>query len=195
MKAGVQAIIQKTYEDARQHGNERCRQIKDDIDEEISRENALYLEEFEKRREILIKTNDREYGRLMERLSSRAHRELSAYQRQLIDEIFDRAISKLRDVSAETFEEMFKGATRGLKGRFTLMIGEYSQGQLEIWKIDEVIKENGRLEIILGAEAIPHKSGFILRDERVEYNCLFEDLVEDMKSEQASAILKEVFGA
>jgi len=193
MKAGVQAIIQKINEDAHQHGEARCREIKNDIDVEISHENAFHLDELDKRREVLAKQNQREYGRLMERLNSRAHRELSAFERQLIDEIFDMAVDKLRAVPAETFAEMFKGATRGLRGRYTLLIGEYSEGKLDIQKIDEAIKENGKLEIVLGGESVPHKSGFILKDERVEYNCLFEDLMEDVKNERASAILKEVF--
>jgi hypothetical protein len=50
------------------------------------------------------------------------------------------------------------------------------------------------LIITLSPETIPQKSGFILRDDRVEYNHLFEDLVEDIKSRQTAVILKEIFG-
>ena len=193
MKAGVQAIIQKINADAEQHGSERYTQIKDEVDKEIASENIFYRKELEKRREALKKHNELEYERQLERISSRLHRELLSYQHDLLDEIFDAAAIKLRNISEEEFFGMFKAAVSGLKGSFTLYLGELSKGMLDIQKIDRAVKGNGGLRIALDTETIPYKSGFILVDDRVELNALFEDLIESKKGEQAAAILKEVF--
>ena len=193
MKTGVHSIIQKINADAEQHGSERYTQIKNEIDDVIHKENTFYREELDKRREILKNHNEHEYERLLERLSSRLNRELLTYQSELLDEIFDMAVCKLRDASEKEFYDMFKSAVNGLKGRFTLYLGEFSKGKLDNSKVTEMIKENQGLEIIASTDTIPQKSGFILVDDRVELNSLFEDIIEDKKNEQAAAILKEVF--
>ena len=196
MRAWIQAIIQKINIDAERHSSERREQIIKDIDEEISGGNAVYQSELDKRREMLIKHNEREYARLFERMSSRLNREILTYQHNLIDGIFDMAVSKLRNASDEELSDMFKAAVRDLKGSFILYVGELSKSRLDINNIEKIIKEkeNDGLDIVLSPETIPKKSGFVLSDDRVEYNCLFEDLIEDMKNGQAASILKEVFG-
>jgi len=194
MKTGVRAIIRKIDIDSEQHSKERYEQIKKNADDEISGENEVFLTELAKRRELLKNHNEREYARLFERLDSRLNREVLTYQHILIDEIFDMAAAKLRDASDKEFSDMFYHAVKGLRGSFVLYLGELSNGRIGKSDIEKAVEENGGIEIILSGETIPKKSGFVLRDDRVEYNCLFEDLIEDKKNEQAASILKEVFG-
>ncbi|MCL2814764.1 MAG: hypothetical protein FWD23_09210 [Oscillospiraceae bacterium] len=194
IKEGVHAIIQKIGIDSQEHSGDYRKQRKNSTDEKISRENAVFLEDLAKRREMLKKNNEREYARMSERLVSRLRREILTYQHNLIDEIFDMAVSKLKNASKEEFTDMFKAAVKGLKGSFVLYMGELSTGKLDMAEIVKTAKENGGMEIAASSEVIPQKSGFVLRDERVEYNCLFEDLIEDKKNTQAASVLKEVFG-
>jgi len=189
MRAGIQAIVHKINVDTEEHSNERREQMKRDIDAEINNDTAVYLNDLAKRREMLQKHNDHEYIRLFERMSSRLNRDILTYQHNLIDEIFDMAAEKLRDASKKEFTDMFNSAVKNLKGDFTLYLGE-----LSIDKLDEAKIENAGINIILSDVVIPKKSGFVLRDDRVEYNCLFEDLIEDKKNGQSASILKEVFG-
>jgi len=194
MKAGIHAIIMKINEEAAQHGGERYAQIKNAIDQEIDGENALYREESGKQHEVLRKHNEHEYKRRLEYQRSRLNRELLVYQHELTDEIFDMAVVKLREVSDEEFTAMFKAAVKGMKGRYTLHLGALSAGKLDSSVLEAVMEENAGLDVYLSSVPIRHKSGFVLRDDRVEYDHLFEDLVEDMKSERAASIMKEVFG-
>ena len=189
MRAGIQAIVQKINVDAEEHSGGRRDQMKGEIDAEINNDTAVYLNDLAKRREMLQKHNEQEYIRLFERMSSRLNREILTYQHILIDEIFDMAVSKLRDASKKEFTDMFKAAIKNFKGDFILHLGELSKDKLDMAEI-----ENGDINIILSGEFIPKKSGFVLRDDRVEYNCLFEDLIEDKKNGQSASILKEVFG-
>jgi len=194
MKDGIHAIIRKIQTDAEEHGGEYYERRKNIIDEEINNEKSVYLYESDKRREMLKKNNGHEYNRMTERTISRLNREILSYQHDLINEIFDMAVSKLREVSKKESSDMFRAAVRGLNGRFILYLGEYSKDKIDITEIGKAAKENHGLDIVLSAETIPDKSGFVLRDNRVEYNCLYEDLIEDMKNERAALILKEVFG-
>jgi len=194
MKNGIHAIIQKINADAQQHSSEFFEQRKYSIDEEINSENAVYLRELDKRREMLKKNNEQEHSRMFERMITQFNREILTYQHDLINEIFDAAVLKLRNISKKEFADMFKSAVKNLKGSFVLYLGEFSENKLDISEIEKAAKDNGGINIVLNSAAIPRKSGFVLRDGRVEYNCLFEDLIEDKKTGQAASILKEVFG-
>lgn len=194
IKEGTHAIIQKINTDAEENGNELYEWRKALIDNEISGENSVYLFDLEKRREMLIKNNVHEYDRMSEQIISRLNREILTYQRNLTDEIFDMAVSELRNISKREFSDMFRAAVKELKGNFILYPGELSKDMLDAAEIEKAVKENIGIDIVLSDEIIPKKSGFVLRDERVEYNCLFEDLIEDKKNEQSAAVMKEVFG-
>ena len=158
---------------------------------------------------MLEKHNELEYARLFERMNSRLNREILTYQHNLIDEIFDMAALKLRNASKDEFTDMFKAAVKELSrnsngdnsggnnprgGSFTLYLGERSKGKLDKTEIENNNININDITIALSDEFIPKKSGFVLRDDRVEYNCLFEDLIEDKKTGQSASILKEVFG-
>ena len=194
MKAGIQAIIMKINEDADQQGVERFMQLKNAVDRDIGDENTQYREESDKQHEVLKKHNEHEYARRLEYQRSRLNRELLIYQHELTSEIFDIAVDKLRRVTNDEFATMFKAAVTGLKGSYVLRLGALSEGKLEGRAIEEAMGENIGLDIALSSETIPHRSGFTLRDARVEYDHLFEDLVEDIKGRQAAAIMKDIFG-
>ena len=195
MKAGLHAILQKINEDAEAHGKARCEQIQYAVDQEIGGANSAYREDLDKQREILKKHNEHEYARRLEHHRSRLNRELLAYQHKLVDEIFYMAANKLRKAPKEEFCRMFQAAVKGLTGSFILQIGELSVDKFDSRAIDEAKRANAGLEIVLSSETIPHRSGFILKDDGVEYDCLFRELMEDKKSEQAAAIIREVFGS
>lgn len=194
MKAGIQAIALKIKEDAEQHGSERYSLQKNAVDREIDGENAMYRDEADKQREVLRKHNEHEYARRLEYQRSRLNRELLIYQHELTSEIFDMTVTKLKDVAVEEFSIMFKAAVAGLKGSYTMHLGALSEGKLSGRALGEAMGENVGLDIALSSETIPNRSGFILRSDRVEYDHLFEDLVDDMKSRQMASLMKEIFG-
>jgi V/A-type H+-transporting ATPase subunit E len=108
------------------------------------------------------------------------------------------AAVKLRNASDKELSDMFIAAVKNLKGTFTLYFGELSKDRIDTAEIEKVLTrdyhdETGGANIILSGEVIPKKSGFILRNDNIEYNCLFEDLIEDRKNGQAASIMKEVF--
>lgn len=194
MKDGIQALIMKINEDSDRHAGERYSQIRDAIDNEVEGENKIYREEDDKQREVLRKHNEHEYARRIEYQRSRLNRELRINQFELADEIFGLAVEKLREASEEEFSVMFLAAVKGLKGRYVVHPGALSEKKISGRALSEAMGENVGLDVTLSVEAIPHKSGFLLRNDMVEYNHLFEDLIEDLKRDQAASVMKEIFG-
>jgi len=190
----VNAIIQKIKADAERDGAERYAQIRDRIDSEAGREDAEYRRELEKRRDSLIKANEREFARGAERVASRVGIESLNYRHELVGEIFGAALAKLNGMTDAEFAGLLKGAVRGMTGTFGLHLGELSEGRLDEAAIGGAVKGNEGLSVTLKPEPIPGKNGFLLTDGRVEYSMLFEDLVEDLRRERAAWVFDEVFG-
>jgi vacuolar-type H+-ATPase subunit E/Vma4 len=193
LKTGVQAIIRTIRSDAEQHSSERYTKIKSDVDREIEEDIAHITDDYKKRCEALKKHNELEYSKMLERMQSRLSRETLTYRRYLIDEIFKMAITKLRNITEKEFSRIFKAAVKGLQGNFSVLIGEHSAGGYIEELIKEIGGENPELKIVWCGGVVPGKSGFILRDDRIEINCLFEDLIEDRKNEEMAEVIVEVF--
>ena len=196
MREGIQAIIRQIDTDAAQHSDERYLRLKAQTDREIERENALFLEELEQRRDVLLTTNKLELQHRLERYSRRLNRELLSYRRELLDEIFSDTAHKLAAISDEEYMEIFAAAIKDLVGNYVVSIGERSREKLNATVIKKVLvsMNKTRIGITVKPGFIPKKSGFVLTDGHIEYNYLFEDLIEDIKNEQSALILKEVFG-
>ena len=194
MKTGIHAIIMKISDDAQEHSSERYSQITGAIDSEVDGIIAVFREEQNKQRDVLLKHNEHEYARRLEYQRSRLNRELLLYQNELTDEIFDIAVAKLREVTNDEFTMMFKSTVKWLTGSYMLHLGAMSEGKLNDRALEEAMGETEGLFIKLSPETIPCKSGFALRNDNVELNFIFEDVIEDVKKDNAAAIMKEVFG-
>ena len=195
MNAGVQSIIDHIRADAAAHSLQRIAQIRLDVDTEIEEENTLLREDIAKRQETLSAYHEQEYKKIVDRLERRMHRELLLYQHDLLDELFEMAAEKLRNASQSELMDMFQSSLKGLSGGFDMIVGALSKGKLDPAAIKEVTQDNRDLRITLREETIPGKGGFVLRNNRVEFNCLFEDLIEEIKAEHSATILIGVFGA
>ena len=194
MRLAAQSIINKIHEDAEDHGAERYARIKAEIDDEIRAENEFYLSEQAKRREALLKHDGLEYSRLTEKLDSRLKDEISQYRNDLLDEIFGRALEKLRGIEDGELFDLLGAALGGLDGVFVLYPGEFSKDRLTDEIVSKAAEGISGLRVTLSGEAVPGKSGFLLRNETLEYDCLFEDMLDEKKNEQAAFITREVFG-
>ena len=193
MTTGIHAIIRKIHLDAELDSTGRYNMLKENIDAKIKEENATHKIEFEKQKEALLKHNSLEYARMLERTSSRLSRDLIAYQYELISEILDMAVTKLRNITSEEFKKRVSASVKGIKGGFVMTLGELSETKLTAADIEEIVKNEDGLQITLSDRYVPGKSGYLLKDGRVEYNCLFEDIIDDIKAERTAELMKEVF--
>jgi len=191
----VKELIRKIGEDAGRHAAERYEQIKIEIDDEINGEDSVYAEETRKKRESLVSHYNREYARINERVQNRLHQEIIAYQNALIEEIFISALNKLKNISGDAFIRMVLDALKNVEGTFDLYIGELSENKIDRPRLAEAVKGLRSVIIRVMDETVPRKSGFLFKDDRVEYDCLFEDLIDEKLNEQSAEILREVFGS
>lgn len=190
MKAGINAIIQKINEEAELHEQEKLAALAQKIDSDCERDIAAQTSDFERHRDILIRQKEHELSILLERKQHSLDREVLEYQRMLLDEIFDAAVLELRNIPKDQFISIFQSVTGGLSGEFDLILGQHSQGKLTK---EDTANTGSNLKITLQDTLYQGKSGFILTNDNVEYNCFFEDLADHYKERRSAAIIKDVF--
>ena len=188
-----QVIIHKIHEETRKDSAEFIKKRKASAEAVLVSQTEKYHHEYEKQRQLLQKQKDRELEEAVERRSSALNRELLNYLQQLYHEIFELAVEKLRAVSDEEFHSLLEHAIIDVRGDFVLYLGELTKDKLKTDDFARIVSAKEGLNMTLCPDTIPNKSGFLFADESIEYNCLFEDLMEEKKDEQAASILKEVF--
>lgn len=146
-------------------------QLKDDVKAKVEREYAIKKNtlEIQKRNQIL-----------------------SAKQNVLSKVIVD-AKAKLDTLDSTTFQAFVVGVLNQFKdeNEVTLTFGQKSAHLADArW-----IKENGpkELTVHVSNETIPKKSGFVVEKDGIDYNFIFDTLVDEVKSEILSDISNELF--
>lgn len=193
MNDNVLNIIQLIHSDFQLESNEIVEKAKEEAESLYNEEWNGYQQEYTKRKEKLQKHASSELEIIAERKAQRLHRELLTYKNELLNEIFNKAAEKLNNLGKEQFQDYFNSAidTAKLSGTFKLFIGEHSKNKVDQNMLNNV--ENSELKLILQNTYIPNKGGFLINNEKVEYNFLFEDLLEDIKRTSGAKIAKEVF--
>lgn len=147
------------------------RQLKEEIEEEY-------------RREYEIKKNT---------LSIQKRNDLLAAKQEVLNKVFSDAIENLDNIEAPAFQEFTKSVLNRFEAgsALTLSLGEKSEGLID----SQWLSQNGpsHLTVHLSDTTVPRKSGLIIEKEGIDYNFLFDSLVEDIKPDILPEISNHLF--
>lgn len=132
-------------------------------------------------------------------IESELRKEVLSVRRTLLDSVFDKALSKLVALPAETKIEMM--APRIMEaspdGRGELMLTERDAGDLGSRLLtllgDLYAKAGVKCELAISAQRINASGGFVLKAGNIEYNNTFETLLKAAKDELESKVAALLF--
>ena len=109
-----------------------------------------------------------------------------AAKQEIIDEVFEKSINKLTELSKEQFLNFVKNSilSMNLTGKQTLILNDSF--------IDELNKE-AKATIALSKTAGNFKGGFILENNGIEINSTYEALVSSLRDELEFEVAKVLF--
>ena len=107
-----------------------------------------------------------------------------AAKQEIIDEVFEKSINKLTELSKEQFLNFVKNSilSMNLTGKQTLILNETGLKFVDDSFIDELNKE-AKATIALSKTAGNFKGGFILENNGIEINSTYEALVSSLRDE------------
>ncbi|OJF89743.1 V-type ATP synthase subunit E family protein [Alkalibacterium sp. 20] len=146
-------------------------QLKDDVKEKVEKE-------------YVIKTNTLEIKKRNNILSAKQN---------LLNKIFVDTKDKLDTLDKSTFQTFVLNVFQNFENEkeITLIFGEKSRDLIDTVWIKENAPEN--LSVRISDETISKKSGLIVGKDDIDYNFVFDILVEELKSDILSEISNELF--
>lgn len=117
-----------------------------------------------------------------------------AAKQEIIDEVFEKSINKLTELSKEQFLNFVKNSilSMNLTGKQTLILNETGLKFVDDSFIDELNKE-AKATIDLSKTAGNFKGGFILENNGIEINSTYEALVSSLRDELEFEVAKVLF--
>ena len=117
-----------------------------------------------------------------------------AAKQEIIDEVFEKTINKLTELSKEQFLNFVKNSilSMNLTGKQTLILNETGLKFVDDSFIDELNKE-AKATIALSKTAGNFKGGFILENNGIEINSTYEALVSSLRDELEFEVAKVLF--
>ena len=117
-----------------------------------------------------------------------------AAKQEIIDEVFEKSIDKLTELSKEEFLSFVENTilSMNLSGKQTLVLNETGLKFVDATFIEELNKKVNA-EITLSETAGNFKGGFILENNGIEINSTYEALVSSLRDELEFEVAKVLF--
>lgn len=185
----IQQIEQEGTESIQAYQTER----QAEIDSECEKEKQQIIAHEEKKIAMNTQRIQKETKLALERNKAQKRQQLLSYKQELLQQLFDELLSKMNDWDVESFQEYVTDRLKNLpvQGSMDIVLGEYSSDKINQEWLDQL--QLPQQSFRLATEKIPHQGGFVVRQEKLEYNFLFRTLVQDIQETQGYQIAEELF--
>lgn len=158
---------------------------KQQLEKEVAAHLARYKKELQK--ELSLKVSD---------LHVKSRNRMLAAKQQVLDELFADAKEQLQNITAEDFDAFVerKLALVQLTGTVELVFGSksaplVSETMIQRWQA----QFEPDLTIQVAKETIPNRSGVVFKQGEVEFNFIFEALLESKEEELSYQLIAFIF--
>ena len=158
---------------------------KQQLEKEVEAHLARYKKELQK--ELSLKVSD---------LHVKSRNRMLAAKQQVLDELFADAKEQLQNITAEDFDAFVerKLALVQLTGTVELVFGSksaplVSETMIQRWQA----QFEPDLTIQIAKETIPNRSGVVFKQGEVEFNFIFEALLESKEEELSYQLIAFIF--
>lgn len=191
--ADLKLLTERVVEKEKAAIRERVEQAKVKAEDDLQAYEAEEVTTRQQLKEEIEEEYRREYEIKKNTLLIQKRNELLAAKQEILNKVFSDAIEELDNIDASTFQ----GFTKSVLNRFeegsvlTLTLGEKSVGLLDSQWLAQ--NQPSHLTVQLSNDTVSNKSGLIIDKEGIDYNFLFDSLVEDIKPDILPEISNHLF--
>ncbi|GEN49795.1 V-type ATP synthase subunit E [Alkalibacterium pelagium] len=189
LKLLTERVVEKEKAAIRTEIEEAKKQAEDDIQ-------AAEAEEVQKRlqaKEQIKADAEHDYTIRRNTLDIRRRNEVLAAKQSILNNTFKEAKYKLDNLDKETFRQFTANVLKQFTNeeQVTLKLGEKSAHSIDgAWV---TANKPAELTVLVSDETVKGQSGFLIEKNGIEYNFLFDSLVEDAKTDILPDISNELF--
>jgi len=190
-------LTDKITQDAQKRQRQYIKKAQRDIEKneqekkkQIQRQTEENVEQFEKQRrsDLSLKVSD---------IHVKARSQLLAAKQQLLKELFDEALKKIRGMSEKEFNQFVATNLKqvDLNGDVEMIVAQNSvdyatETNKQLWQEAAAPEIN----LVVSENTVPKRDGFLLRQGEIEYNFTFEAMLSTSEEELSSELLNLIFG-
>lgn len=174
--------IRQNVQQKHQEAEEEIKVAQEKAEKDKQMQQKLIDEEFQQ--EYVIKKNT---------VNIQQRNKILQVKQDILTNIFNEAKQQLKNIDSETFRHFLSDVSKQFQnyGEVELVLGEESQGLVDQEWLNQ--QDLSNLKVVLKDQTLKNESGFMIQKEGIEYNFLFDELVDDIKAEMMPIISKELF--
>lgn len=191
--ADLKLLTERVVEKEKAAIRERVEEAKIKAEDDLQAYEAEEVTTREQTKNEIEEKYQQEYEIKKNTLSIQKRNELLAAKQNVLNRVFADAIEKLDSIDASAFQSF----TKSVLNRFnagsvlTLSLGEKSAKLIDSNWLSQNVPSH--LTVHLSENTVSKKSGLIIEKEGIDYNFLFDSLVEDIKPEILPEISNHLF--
>lgn len=191
--ASLDTLINKVVEDAKAEGKAKYEAAQAEQAQEISEFEQKLEQQATKEKETI----EKHYKNIVEREKQSATNKMKIKQlsqkQDFFSDVYAKAIETLTSLSEEEFTQLVRAALQQLPTteNTRLKLGEYSKDQLSGKSLQALQAEFSGLSF--DEETVRGDGGFVLEQEKVDYNFIFGRLINENKDELSRELTSRAF--
>ena len=138
--------------------------------------------EKERRQERIQAEQKAQYEKDKNALSNQKRNQLLAEKQQAITAVFDSTKERMEQLNQEEFQQFLATVLKQYQGKeVELVVGEKSRSFVSSQWVEK--QHQAGTAVRLSDEQVSKKAGFVIRHKGIDYNYIFDDLVDDTKED------------
>lgn len=153
------------------------------LQEKFEQKNQQLLQEKKRLQEKQAAAIDDKYKQLHDRQQVAIRQETLAVKQEFLTRLFEEAAAQMAAWDQKKLQEFALSALYSLpiNGEAKLLVGSLSASALNASWLAE-IAASLPYKLVLAERTLPQKAGFICDDQGIQYNFIFENLVQDIQT-------------
>ena len=176
-RSEIQVVIQEAEKEAQQL---------------IQTSNESLAAEKQRRQERIQAEQKAQYEKDKNALANQKRNQLLAEKQQAITAVFDSTKERMEQLNQEEFQQFLATVLKQYQGKeVELVVGGKSRSFVSSQWIEKQNQAGNNVH--LSEEQVSKKAGFVIRHKGIDYNYIFDALVEDTKEDVLPTVSQKLF--
>lgn len=188
----LQKLRESILQKAHQEGQAQFDKANEELEQEFQLKLKAELHEKESVRNVQLNREKQRLSRLEHQVLNQERQGSLNSRQALMDQLFAGAVQKMETWDNQTFLEFTRSILNQFKDKeLQLIFGEKTRSLLTTKELQSLLDQFQNLTI--AEETVSGQSGFIVKDQRVDYNFMFDQLVDSVRNDLSADLAQQVF--
>ncbi|MGX7106813.1 hypothetical protein ACWOBE_03335 [Hutsoniella sourekii] len=177
---------------ADRRGQVRLKQAQDKAENDYQEKRKQLLARKEEERRQLLGQIQADFDRQLQQLQNKKRQASLASKQELLDVLFTEAVQSMNSMSSDSqLKFIYQVLNKFKEFPISVTFGQYTKDLLSQEALDHLKINFPNLNLV--DDVIKHMGGFIVSQDRVDYNYIYENMVADARQKLASQLSQSIF--